>query len=161
MEGNPGPPSEDDSDQEAISQPPDGQQYCPFPTCAQSLGKGKGWKNKTSVLTHVSNYHVSAGSTPPKSWLRSYAHWVCCHCNTLHSSKRSRVPGDCFAVIAIPSHKSPVFILPHHSPLPHPKTHPADRGNSHDNIPRPGSPACPRDSTDGPLGPWASTQQHS
>ena len=50
------------------------------------------------MVTHVANYHAAEGAVPCKSWLKLMSQWVCGHCMTLHSSKRSRSNEDCFAV---------------------------------------------------------------
>ena len=88
-----------DEEPTGLSQPTaSGTFYCPFPTCPHSQGQEKGWRTKVSVVTHVSNYHVAAGAVPCKSWLKPMSLWVCGHCLTLHSSKRSRSNEDCFVV---------------------------------------------------------------
>ena len=51
---------------------------------------------------------------PCKSWLKLMSLWVCGHCQTLNSSKRSRSNKDCFAVSpgeisTIPSAESPLI----------------------------------------------------
>ena len=68
----------------------EGTFHCPFSTCPHAQGPKKGWQIKVSVIMHVANYHLAERAVPSKSWFKLMSQWVCGHCLTLHSAKRSR-----------------------------------------------------------------------